>query len=240
MAPIIGITTYGRYEKRFDSASYDDFYTIPADYVDAVRRAGGVPVLLPPGEPNWEAWLTIVDGLIISGGSDVQPSYYEGNSAHPNLTQHDPPRDETELALAKATLDQKALPTLCICRGMQVLNIAAGGTLHEHIPDIRPDDIHRNEEGGWSIQPIDVDPTSFLHEVMEVETAVPYSGHHQAIKKIGQGLRVSSQAADGIVEALDHAEHPWLVAVQWHPEKSAAEDVTQQRLFDKLVEAANQ
>ena len=238
MAPIIGITTYGRYEKRFETKYYEDFYTIPADYVDAVRRAGGVPILLPPGEPNWEAWLGVIDGLIVSGGSDLQPKHYNGDTEHPDLTRHDPARDETELSLAKTILEEVATPTLFICRGMQVLNVAAGGSLHEHIPDIRTEDIHRNEEGGWAVQPVDVESASLLHEVMGTETAATYSSHHQAVKDVGDGLTVSSTAPDGIIEALEKSEHPWLVAVQWHPEKSAAEDESQQRLFDKLVQAS--
>ncbi len=240
MAPVIGITTYGRNEKRFDTKYYNDFYTIPADYVDAVRRAGGVPVLLPPGEPNWERWLEVIDGLIISGGSDIEPHQYNGNSEHPNLTSHDPPRDETELALAKSVLEKIDTPSLFICRGMQVVNVAAGGSLHEHIPDIQPEDIHRGADGGWAIQEVGVESDSALRNVMEVETAVPYSGHHQAIKNVGEGLTVSSKAPDGIIEALERKDHPYFIAVQWHPEKSAGEDESQQKLFDKLVQAAKE
>jgi putative glutamine amidotransferase len=239
MAPIIGITTYGRNEKRFDTTYYDEFYTIPADYVDAVRRAGGVPILLPPGEPQWEAWLKIVDGIVVSGGSDIQPSYYGGNSDHPNLTPHDPPRDETELSLTKQLLDEMQTPSLFICRGMQVLNVASGGSLHEHIPDFQAEDIHRGTDGGWAVQPVKVNPASLLHRVMGTEAVATYSGHHQAIKELGQGLTVSSTASDGVIEALENSEHPWLLAVQWHPEKSAAKDETQQRLFNELVKAAN-
>lgn len=238
MPPIIGITTYGRNESRVESTHYDDHYMIPADYVDAVRRAGGVPVLLPPGEPQWRAWLDVIDGIIVSGGSDVVPTEYGGNSEHPDLTVHDLPRDETELALTKMILAEEKTPTLFICRGMQVLNIAAGGSLHEHIPDIRPDDIHRGADGGWSIQQVDVDPASFLHRVMGEETAVTYSGHHQAVKELGKRLTVSSTAPDGIVEAIENKSHPWLLGVQWHPEKSAASDPSQQKLFDELVQAA--
>ena len=238
MAPIIGITTYGRHERQIESIHYDGYYTLPADYVDAVRRAGGVPILLPPGENNWEAWLEIIDGLIISGGSDIEPGQYNGNSNHPNLTKHAPTRDESELALAKSVLQKIDTPSLFICRGMQVVNVAAGGSLHEHIPDIQPEDIHRGEDGGWAMQAVNVESGSALEKVMQVETAVPYSGHHQAIKEVGEGLKVSSKAADGIIEALEKTDHPYFIAVQWHPEKSAADDESQQRLFDKLVQAA--
>jgi putative glutamine amidotransferase len=109
----------------------------------------------------------------------------------------------------------------------------------EHIPDIIEDDMHR-KEGFWTIHDVRVDSQSRLAQHMQAETVSTYSGHHQAIKEIGRGLSVIANAADGIVEALSYEAHPWLLGVQWHPEKSAAEDVTQQRLFDALVEAAKE
>lgn len=238
MAPIIGITTYGRSESDVNSTHYDEHYALPAAYVDAVRRAGGVPILLPPGEPQWRAWLDIVDGIIVSGGTDVVPTHYDGDTAHHALHKADSPRDETELALTRLILDRKMTPSLFICRGVQVLNIAAGGSLHEHIPDIRPEDIHRGPDGGWSVQLVQVDPSSFLHRVMGVAAVNTYSGHHQALKNVPKRFVVSSIAPDGIIEAIEDQMHPWLLGVQWHPEKSAADDPSQQRLFDELVRAA--
>ena len=240
MAAISGITTYGRHETTVERKTYDEFYAIPADYVDAVRRAGGVPVLLPPGEPQWQAWLDVVDGIIIAGGADVSPKLYGGDVEHPNLTVMDPERDETELALAEHLIALNDMPTFCICRGMQVLNVAMGGTLHEHIPDVRNEDIHRNPGGGfWALQPVEIEPATFLADVMGDSKATTYSGHHQAIKDIAAGLTVVSRAEDEIIEAIEKPDHPWLVAVQWHPEKSAGEDASQQRFFDELVAAVN-
>ena len=237
--PIIGLTTYGRHETRVsDDTYYDQYYAAPTDYVDSIRRAGGVPILLPPGEANWKRWLDITDGIIISGGADVDPSNYAGNSTHAALTVLDHERDETELALAKYIAEQKKQPTLCICRGFQVLNIALGGTLHEHIPDIQELDIHRNERGGWTIQPIDATPDSILAQAMGDTAARTYSGHHQAIDQVADPLTVSSLAPDGIIEALEMDDHPWLLALQWHPEKSTAEDPSQQKIFDTLVAQA--
>lgn len=238
MPPIIGITTYGRTERAILHSFYSEYYSIPADYVDAIRRAGGVPILLPPGEKNWQAWLEIVDGIIISGGSDLAPDHYNGDSSHPNLTGHDPERDETELALAAHLAERDEKPLLCICRGMQVLNVALGGTLYEHVGDIVDQDIHRTLDDDWAIQEVQVDPASFLAEIMDPDPPATFSGHHQALRDLGGNLKVVSTAADGIVEAVEKPDHPWLVAVQWHPEKSASQDPVQQRLFDELVRAS--
>ena len=235
MNPIIGITTYGRYESKLSTTHYDEHFLLPAQYVDAVRRAGGVPVLLPPGEPNWHDWLRVVDGVIISGGSDIHPSQYDGDSEHPNLTVIDHQRDETELALARHLAQKEQRPTLCICRGMQVLNVALGGSMSEHLPDILPEDIHRGADGGWTVQPLQADPATLLAKVMGTTDVATYSGHHQAVKKVAPSLQITATAEDGVVEALGDAAHPWLIAVQWHPEVSAERDETQQRLFDELV-----
>lgn len=238
MAPIIGITTYGRSEKDLTKTHYDGYYVLPAAYVDAVRRAGGVPILLPPGEPQWEAWLPLVDGIIVAGGSDIDPSYYGGNREHPELTSHDVQRDETELHLSRHLLTTEQLPSLFICRGIQVLNVAAGGTLHEHLPEVtNTPDIHLGKET-WTVESVQVEDGSLLQKVWGKNTAVTHSSHHQAIKEVGQGLKISSTTADGMIEALEKSGHPWLLGVQWHPEASAAENEDQQRLFDAFVKAA--
>ncbi len=239
MKPIIGITTYGRNEIMVESHYYDAYFVIPAAYVDAVRRAGGVPVLLPVGEPDWADALAAVDGLIITGGADIHPAHYGGNVDHPHLTHFVLDRDQSDFALVDLLVAQPDLPTLCICRGMQVLNVALGGAMIEHIPDVQPDDIHRSREGGWAVQPLTALADSRVARAMQCTTVATYSGHHQAVKIIAPTLHVTATAPDGIIEALEHTAHPWLVGVQWHPERSAAEDVTQQRLFDALVEKAS-
>jgi len=237
--PIIGLTTYGRYEQHVTgNGYYDQYYAIPADYVDAVRHAGGVPILLPPGEPSWKRWLDVTDGIVIIGGCDVNPSHYGGDPSHPSLTKLDSERDKTELALAQYLAQEEQQPTLCICRGFQVLNIALGGRLHEHIPDIRERDIHRNEQGFWTIQEINSTPESALAQAMGQSQAHTFSGHHQAVETVAAGLNITAVAPDGIIEALELSDHPWLVAVQWHPEKSAKTDPSQQNLFNTLVQQA--
>lgn len=238
MKPIIGLTTYGKDERLFKTKYYDYFYYVPAPYVDAVRRSGGLPVLLPAGEPDWMDWLSIIDGLVVIGGGDIDPNRYDGDTNHERLAGVDQERDESELSLLHEIIARSEYPTLCICRGMQALNVSLGGTLYEHIPDIREDDIHRAEDGGWTIQGVMVDPDSFLAEVMESTYLATYSGHHQAIKELAPSVKIVATAPDEIIEAIEVPGHPWLVAIQWHPEMSAAEDPSQQRIFDQLVKTA--
>ena len=238
MKPIIGITTYDRNEIKVDSRYYDAYFATPAPYVDAVRRAGGVPVLLPVGEPDWADALVAVDGLVLTGGADIHPTHYGGNPDHPALTRLAPNRDLSEFALIQLIVTRPDLPTLCICRGMQVLNVALGGAMYEHIPDVQLEDIHRGVDGGWAVQPLTALPTSRIAAAMQSTTVATYSGHHQAVKAVASNLQVTATAPDGVIEALEHTNHPWLVGVQWHPECSAAEDETQQRLFDTLIARA--
>lgn len=236
--PLIGITTGGRSEGYIKSRHYREFFSTPAPYVDAVRRAGGIPLLLPSTLSEWEQLLPILDGIVVTGGTDVDPVEYGGNRQHPNVLPPDRERDRSELTLARRLLEERETPTLCICRGLQVLNVAAGGTLHEHIPDIRADDIHRDEAGLWAMQDVHVKPDSLMAEVMGKTALHTSSGHHQAVRDLGAGLRVVAEAEDGIIEALEAPAHPWLIAVQWHPEVTAAHDKSQQALFDGLVEKA--
>jgi len=133
--------------------------------------------------------------------------------------------------------EMKDKPVLCICRGMQVLNVALGGTLHAHIPDIREQDIHRSKEGLWTLHDCNVKVNSELAQIMGTENVNTYSGHHQAVNQVADHLQEVATAPDGIIEAVMAPDHPWLVGVQWHPEKSAATDPTQQGLFDAVVAA---
>ncbi len=236
-APLIGITTYGRRDKRVENPLFDEHYASPALYTDAVRRAGGVPVLLPPGGAEGRHWLARLDGIIVTGGADVDPNLHGGDADHPDLLPISPERDGTEMALARL-LAERDTPALFVCRGMQVLNVALGGTLLAHIPDAHAPDIHRGPDGGWTQQEVFVTPGAHLAGVMRASRVVTASGHHQAVERIGDGLTPVAQAPDGVIEALELPAHPWLIAVQWHPEVTAAGDVTQQRLFDALVRAA--
>lgn len=236
--PVIGILTYGRREVSVGNVLYDDYYASPSQYVDAVRRAGGVPVLLPPEEADPSDWLALVDGFVFTGGTDIDPTLYGGDPNHPNVLNPAPERDASEMALIRLVMADGTIPTLFICRGMQLLNVFYGGDLHEHIPDVQDPDIHRGDDGLWTVQPVDVDRGSQLFVVMGADHVKTYSGHHQGVKTVGDGLTVSAVAPDGIVEGLEVTGHPFAIAVQWHPEVSAAEDVSQQKLFDGLVRAA--
>lgn len=227
--PLIGITTYGRDES--------NKFTLPSEYVDAVRRAGGIPVLLPPGEPHTSEILALVDGLILSGGGDIDPSRYHGQH-HQTIYMLDPERDNSELELAQKLVSTD-LPLLPICRGAQVLNVALGGTLIEHLPDeVGEDILHRAPPRVPTRHSIRVDPESQLAKITGHTELVTASWHHQAARKVAPGLRVVARAPDGAIEALEMPGHPWLIAVQWHPELTAATDPAQQAIFDALVEAA--
>jgi putative glutamine amidotransferase len=229
--PIIGITTYGR----------DDTgkFSLETDYVDTVRRAGGIPVLLPPGELYQDELLQWLDGLILSGGGDVEPEHYQGEN-HEAIEYVDPGRDSSEIKLAQMIVETD-LPTLNICRGAQVLNVALGGTLIEHLPDEVGDEIeHRTTPPGYTYHPITVEAGSRLAAIIGQAEVTSNSWHHQAVRQLAPGLKAIAFAPDGTIEAVEMPNHPWLIAVQWHPESLAANDPAHQRIFDALVEAASQ
>ncbi len=238
MPPIIGLTTYGYEESHTVSSHYDHHFSIPKEYVDAVIRAGGIPLLIPANDNDWQSLWTILDGIIVTGGTDIAPHFYGGDAQNANIHAKDFARDATEIALLKHAVASKAKPILCICRGMQVLNVALGGTLHPHIPSICEHDIHRNEEGLWTLHDCLIKPDSQLAHIMKAKCVTTVSGHHQAIDNLANGLEVVATAPDGIIEAIIFPDHPWLVGVQWHPEKSADTDPSQQNLFDELVKIA--
>src|SRR5579871_550117 len=227
--PVIGITTYGRdANKRF---------SLPAVYVDAVRRAGGIPLLIPPGEPDLPQLLDLLDGVILSGGGDIDPQRYAG-AQHDTIYMIDPERDSSEINLARI-LARQDLPVLGICRGTQVLNVALGGTLIEHSPDAVGEDIpHRAPPRLPVSHEVNVAPESRLAVIIGQTHISPTSWHHQAIRQPAPRLKVVASAPDGTIEAVEMPSHPWLIAVQWHPEITAATDPEQQRLFDEMVALA--
>ena len=209
---------------------------MPTDYVDAVRRAGGTPVLLPSDETNWKPWVAKLDGIVLSGGTDVSPSHYSDTLDNPHVEANAPERDTSEIALTLALVESQK-PSLFVCRCIQVLNVALGGNLFAHLPEVVDDDIHRDENGFWTTHQIDAEPGSRVAKAMGSDQAVTYSGHHQAINRLGFDLAISALAPDGIIEAIEMPDHPWLVGVQWHPEITAHSDPTQQGIFDALITA---
>lgn len=235
--PLIGITTYGRAENHIETQDYRAYYFTPTDYVDAIRAAGGVAVLLAPGTHVDRTTLSAFSGFVVIGGTDVYPGRYQGNAEHEKVLVVDHERDQFELGLIHYA-KQYNIPTLCICRGMQVLNVAHGGTLIEHLMDVIETDIHGGTVQHWLIHPIEATPNSRVHQAMGSVTAQPFSSHHQAVKTLGHSLEITAVAPDGIIEAIECTDQNWMVGVQWHPEKSAADDPTQQGLFNMLVQQA--
>jgi putative glutamine amidotransferase len=227
--PLIGITTYGRDEH--------GAFSLPGVYVDAVRRAGGIPVLLPPGEPELAVLLERMDGLILAGGGDIDPALYNG-CRHETIYMLDPERDSSELEMVRRVVQSKT-PTLGICRGAQVINVALGGTLIEHLPDVVGEVVlHRLPPRKPARHSVTIRADSRLSAILTSDQIESASWHHQAIRHTAPGLAVVAHAPDGTIEAAEKPDHPWLVAVQWHPELTAADDPVQQQLFDALVEAA--
>lgn len=228
--PVIGITTYPR-------TGNPPGFAVPCGYVDAVRRAGGTPVGLPPGDPDPAHYLDLVDGVVLAGGGDIDPEAY-GGTPHESIYSVCAERDAFELELIRAILGRDDRPVLCICRGMQVLNVACGGDLHVHIPDTVENAIaHRRPERKPVAHLANVAEESRLAGILGATRIDVQSWHHQSIREIGRDLRAVAWTEDDVVEAVEHLTHPWCFAVQWHPELQT-DDPVQQRLFVSLVAEA--
>ena len=227
--PVIGITCYAQ---RARWSHWDDeAVLLPRRYVDAVARAGGQPVLLPPVDGGI-AVLPRLDGLVLSGGADVDPARY-GAPPHPAAGPFSAARDNAELDACQQAL-ATGLPLLGICRGLQVINVALGGTLHQHLPDLVGDDSHSPEQSAYPPHKVSVAPATQLAAILgRSEAAVP-THHHQAINQLGAGLVATAWTDDGVIEAVEFASpEQFMVAVQWHPE--AGDDLS---LFTALIAAA--
>jgi gamma-glutamyl-gamma-aminobutyrate hydrolase PuuD len=225
--PVVGITTY---LTRAAFGAWDvEAALLPAEYVRAVTRAGGVPLLVPPGA-SAEETLDAVDGLIFSGGSDVDPELY-GEAAHAETTGIVRERDDFELGLMRDAL-ARDLPVLAICRGSQVLNVALGGGLEQHVPDRVGTDVHKETPGVFADHDVDVLPGTRLSAILGDRHDVK-SHHHQGYGELGAGLREAARAPDGTVEALEDPARRFALGVLWHPE--AGEDMA---LFAALVREA--
>ncbi len=230
-APRIGLVTYGR--------NPEGSFTLPAEYVDSIRRAGGLPLLLAPGESHLEEWFGLLDGLILAGGGDIDPALY-GGRGHAENYKLDAGRDANEVWLARRAR-ATGLPTLGICRGLQMLNVAYGGTLIEHLPDTVGEVVpHRGPDKAPTPHAVAIEPDSSMARVLGTTTPMCTSWHHQGVADVAAGLRVVGRAADGVIEALELPGHRWLHAVLWHPELTARQDPTQQRLFDALIATAGE
>lgn len=228
MRPLIGISTY-REQARWGSWDIPAVL-LPATYVDAVAAAGGDPVLLPTGTVS-AGTVARLDGLLLAGGADIEPRRY-GQPAGPRTTVVRPDRDDAELAALHAALDRD-LPLLGICRGMQLLNVALGGDLVQHLPDRPESGRHDPGPGAFEARHVRIAAGSRLHQVLGA-TAPADCHHHQSLDRIATGLTASAWAEDGTVEAVEAVDRIFCLAVQWHPE--VGQD---RRLFAALTAAAS-
>ena len=204
-------------------------------YPEAIERAGGIPVIVPLLKPDAiAALLERVDGICLPGGPDVQPSAYD-EEPHPQLGPTEPRVDAVELALVRAA-DRRKLPILGICRGMQALNVARGGTLHQHLPDVVGDTIgHRQpDHGSITTHPIDTAASSRIRAALGGPKVEVNSFHHQAVKTLGRNLVATAWASDGTIEAIEQPGERLVVGVQWHAEGLRAHAP----LFEALIAAA--
>jgi putative glutamine amidotransferase len=233
-APLIGLTSY--HEMASWGAWQAPAVLLPANYTEQVVAAGGVPVLLPPVPGLAGAAVPRLDGLILTGGGDLDPASYDADP-HPRTTRVNPGRDQAELEVAAAAL-AAGTPMLGICRGMQVLNVLLGGTLCQHLDDGG----HTPRPGTFGSHPVQVDPASRLGAILDGQGCgqglAVFTAHHQAVGDLGAGLVATAWAADGTIEAVEFAPgagngHPFMLAVQWHPEAGG-----DQRLMAALVAAA--
>jgi putative glutamine amidotransferase len=232
--PIVGVTTYHR-----EIEERPRFY-LPSAYVDAVRTGGGIPVLLTPGEERPAELLESLDALVFSGGGDLDPVHFGGDT-HPRSYFICEERDVFELQLIRAALERET-PVLAICRGVQVLNVALGGSLHSDLEDAVGDAIpHRESQTCHTYHAVNLDPSSRLAALMgATELAEVASWHHQAVDRLGADLRAVAWAPDGTVEALELSGAPQLLAVQWHPELQIELGSVHRRLFEAIVRMARE
>jgi putative glutamine amidotransferase len=233
--PLIGISGSVRL---FDGAERAG---VNAAYVDSIAKAGGIPILLTPpiGPEAAEAALDPLDGLVLTGGHDVDPQWYDAHPS-PALGPVDSRRDEFELALFHAA-HKKKLPILGICRGMQLVNVALGGTLYQDLPSEQPGRIPHDQPVARNSRThaVSVSAGSRLQAALDAEMLTTNSFHHQAIRDLAPGLIVTAHADDGVIEGVESAApDDWLLAVQWHPEEFHHEaNSPDQRLFRALIRA---
>ena len=227
--PLIGITCY------VEDATWGPWCVpaalVPLSYVRAIGHAGGRAVLLPPSDVGVEETLDALDGLLLSGGADIDPALY-GAGEHPDTHALRPDRDSAEMLLLAAAL-RRDMPVLAVCRGMQLLNVARGGGLVQHLPDVTGDDRHRQRAGEFAEHDVTIAPDSRVARLVG-ERGTVRSHHHQGVAKVGEGLREVAWADDDTVEGIEDPERTFAIGVLWHPEEG--ED---RKLFEGLVAAAS-
>ena len=233
--PLIGVSTsitVGKHPER----AY-----VNSAYLNAIQQAGGVPVALPPqlSSASLERLMRGLDGLLLTGGGDMDPALF-GEAPHPTLYDVAPARDNVETAAVHAALSRR-LPILAICRGMQVLNVALGGSLYQDVDTDPGTEVRHSQEAprGEPSHKVSIRTGSRLADTLGAEHIEVNSMHHQAVKALGAGLEAVAWAPDGLVEGVEHRDRSRLVlGVQWHPEELAGESEPARRLFTALVSAA--
>ena len=233
MTPIILLP--GRLTTKSQGVRGDSFST-GRRYSEAVARAGGVAVQAQPIEQTIAAAHELVarfDGVIIQGGGDIDPSRYGQHARSNSIYGISPEHDDLEIAVVRAAVELDK-PVLAICRGIQILNVALGGTLHQHLTDVLDDG-----ESHWDkYHEIKLEPTSRVAKAMKTNSPKQsHSYHHQAIDLLAPGLIVTGRAPDQTIEAVEHSSKKWIVGVQWHPEDDADTQIDQQNLFNGFVQS---
>lgn len=232
MRPTIGITCARKVP--------EDVYTLKTQYVEAIANAGGLPVLLPATSlVQAEDVARAIDGLVLSGGGDVDPDWY-GEEPHVMCGRMDPDLDAYEIALCRHVLEQKK-PILGICRGSQVLNVAAGGDLYQDVPTFTESTLqHAQKAPGWqATHRVTLAGGSHLRELMGTDVLRVNSFHHQAVRRVAPGFRACAHAADGLIEAIERIDAPLTIGVQWHPERTYHLNEHERALFEAFVRACS-
>ena len=238
--PIIGLLTY---QKEAAERARHVVGIMPS-YIEAVRLAGGIPILLPLllDELEMQATLQRVDGILLPGGGDVEPHRYNG-TFHPTMYSLDPVRDEFEIKTVRYAIKQE-IPIFAICRGIQVFNVALGGTLWEDVHSMLPNaikhDYYKNHSRNHLAHTVDVEPDSCLAYYLQSTQVQVNSLHHQGVKELASEARITAVAPDGLIEAIEIPGHPFALGVQWHPENLVQDDPAMLRLFKGLVTTAQQ
>ena len=243
MRPLIGVTTSelrpsGLATLRRQGEPDHPEMALGMTYLQVIERAGAVPVVLPPCVSDLEALIARLDGVCLSGGPDLDPEAYGARDRHAELGPTEPSLDAFELALARAAIE-RGMPLLGICRGAQAINVACGGTLHQHVPDLRGVSLEHRQSapGERPAHLVAIEPGTLLARTLGRRVARVNSFHHQAVKRLGRGLRVVARAPDGVVEGIEATDGSFVLGVQWHAE-CLIERATQLKLFRGFVAAA--
>ncbi|WP_239254340.1 gamma-glutamyl-gamma-aminobutyrate hydrolase family protein [Listeria ilorinensis] len=238
MKPVIGISG-NRLVKGVDTFYGHRVTYTQQRYVDAIQKVGGLPLVIPIDDPaSAEQAISLVDGLLLTGGQDISPHFYSQEPS-PEIGVYSPPRDEFEVSLIRAAMLQDK-PIFAICRGMQILNVALGGTLYQDISEVETplvQHLQRVDEQLGS-HTIDIQPNSQLARISGAKKLVN-SLHHQFLRELAEPLQVTARSQDGMIEAVETPNMaPWILGVQWHPELMYGQDPESEALFNLLVEEA--